>query len=105
METNMKKQLEAIREIEETNRRKSLTEILADIDSGKHWHNLRKQFNAVGVTAEAYAVSELCKCDIYVNGDQIAWEVMQVFPEASKRQALTWLCQHAEEHHEISVTI
>ena len=101
----MKKQLEAIREIEETNRRKPLAETLADIDSGKHWDNLRKQFNAAGVTAEAYAVSELYKCDIYVNGDQIAWGVMQVFPEVSKRQALTWLCQHAEEHHEISGTI
>lgn len=97
----MKKQLEAIREIEGNSRRKPLAETLADIDSGKHWENLRKQFNIAGVTAEAYAVSELCKCDIYVNGNQIAWEVMQVFPEVSKRQALTWLCQHAEEHHEI----
>lgn len=101
----MKKQLEAIRGIEETNRRKPLAETLAGIDSGKHWENLRKQFNAAGVTAEAYAVSELCKCDIYVNGDQIAWEVMQVFPKISKHQVLTWLCQHAEEHHEVSGTI
>lgn len=101
----MKKQLEAIREIEEINRRKPLDETLADIDSGKRWSDLRKQFDAAGVSAEAYAVSQLCKCDIYVNGNQIAWEVMQVFHEVSKQQVLTWLCQHAEEHHEIYGTI
>lgn len=101
----MQKQLEALRKIEGANSWKSIETKLAELNNGEYWYNLRKQFDAAGVTAEAYAVSELCKCDIYVNGDQIAWEVMQVFPEVSKRQALTWLCQHAEEHHEISGTI
>lgn len=101
----MKKQLEAIREIEEINRRKPLAVVLADIGSGNRWDDLRKQFNAAGVSAEAYTLHNLCACDIYVDGDQIAWEVMQVFPEVSKRQVLTWLCQHAEEHHEICGTI
>lgn len=45
----MKKQLEAIREIEETNRRKPLAETLADIDSGKHWDNLRNLINAAAI--------------------------------------------------------
>lgn len=101
----MKQQLESIRMIEENERQKPLHEKLADIASEKHWSDLRKQFDAAGIIAEAYAVHKLWKCDIYVDGDQISWEVMQVFPEVSKRQVLTWLCQHAESHHEIFGTI
>lgn len=101
----MKKQLEALRNIEEADRRRPLAEKLADIDSGKYWSDLRKQLDAAGLGAEVLTVGKLCDCDIYVNGDQIAYEVTQTFPEVSKEQVFIWLCGHAGEHHEVYGTI
>lgn len=101
----MNKKLEAIRRIEDENRRRPIAEVLADLNSGKHAKDLRVKFDAAGVTAEDYTQNELWKCDIYVDGDQIAYQVTEVYPEVSRRQVLTWLCSHAESHHEIFGTI
>lgn len=100
----MNAKLEAIRRIEDENRR-PLDEVLADLFSGKHIKDLRAKFDAAGVTAEDYTQNELWKCDIYVDGDKIAYLVTEVFPEVSRRQVLEWLCNHAESHHEIYGTI
>lgn len=100
----IKKQLALIRQIDEINRHKPLKQRLAGINSGEYFQNLRTQLNADNITAEAFTVSRLCDYDIYVDGDQIIWEVMQVFPETNFLQVFDWLLIHAEKHHEISIT-
>jgi len=73
--------------------------------NGSTWEEAEKEYNAkiaALVTPEEYTVSELAKCDIYVDAAQIIYAVKAVFPAVSGKQIARWICDKAEEHHDIT---
>lgn len=82
------------------------SELFQSMRDGKTWQEADKEYGAkiaALVTPEEYTVSELAKCDIYVDAAQIIYGVKSAFPAISGKQIAKWICNNAEEHHEITV--
>ena len=82
------------------------SEMFQSMKDGATWEEAEKEYNAkiaALVTPEEYTVSELAKCDIYVDAAQIIYSVKSAFPAISGKQIAKWICSNAEEHHEITV--
>ena len=82
------------------------SEMFQSMKDGATWDEAEKEYNAkiaALVTPEEYTVSELAKCDIYVDAALIIYSVKSAFPAVGDKQIVKWICDNAEEHHEITV--
>lgn len=82
------------------------SELFQQLKNGSTWGEAKKEYNAkiaALVTPEEYTVSELAKCDIYVDTAKIIYSVQAAFPAVKGEQIARWICDNAEEHHEVTV--